>query len=61
MDELFSYVPPDDERATLTVNAGQGTCSVICTWSFDGVSVDLTPGKARELGRILVGWADAQR
>lgn len=60
MDELFSYVPPDDERATLTVTAGRGKCTVMCTWSFDGVSVDLPPDKARELGRTLLGWADAQ-
>jgi hypothetical protein len=58
VEELFSYVPPEDERATLTVNAGRDKCSVICTWSYDGVSVDLTPDKARELGQILIRWAD---
>lgn len=51
-------MPPEDERATLTVNAGRDKCSVICTWSYDGVSVDLTPDKARELGQILIRWAD---
>lgn len=57
MDELFSYVPPDDEQALLEVNAIGNSCSVLCMWSYDGLSVDLTPEKARELGQALISWA----
>lgn len=60
MEELFSFTPVDDERAALTVNAGPTHCSVLCTWSYEGVSVDLTPDAARELGRTLTSWADAR-
>ncbi len=60
MSDLFSYVPPDDERATLTVTAGDGRCAICCTWSYEGVSVDLPPDRARELGKVLISWADAR-
>lgn len=57
MDELFSYVPPDDERGGLTVTTIADRCTVVCTWSYEGVGVDLTPAKARELGQTLISWA----
>lgn len=60
MNELFRYTPPDDERATLTVTGGSAHCTVACTWSYEGVSVDLTPAAALELGRILIGLADVR-
>ena len=57
MDELFSYVPPDDERGGLTIPARADRVTVVCTWSYEGVSIDLTPAKARELGQTLISWA----
>lgn len=57
MDELFTYTPPDDARGGLTVTARADRCTVVCTWSYEGVSVDLTPEKARELGQTLISWA----
>jgi hypothetical protein len=60
VSDLFTYVPPDDERATLIVTAGDGRCAICCTWSYEGVSVDIPPDRARELGQILISWADAR-
>ena len=31
MSDLFSYVQSDDERATLTVTAGDGRCAICPT------------------------------
>lgn len=60
MSDLFSYVPSDDERATLTVTAGDGRCAICCTWSYEAVSVDLPPDRAPSWEQVVIGRANAR-
>jgi len=58
--EIFTFSPPDDEYGALAVTSAGDRCTVCCTWSYEGASVDLDRDTARTLGLALIGWADGR-